>query len=334
MGREPSLTFRHLRERYRGLSLRTKFALQIVVPIVLLFAMLAPGVVQLQKRTVLEETREKGLQLTKVLAHASVQALVADDFLAVRQIINSIASGVDVLYVMILDPSGRALVHSDMRETGKVYTDLLGSRAAATEGPLIQELWRSDLYGYDVPIPIHILNERRAVARVGISLEREMAGIRRTRNLILGLGLLALGAGVVVAFWQARTVTRPVDGLVRGAQEIAAGNLDHKIWVRGYDEVGRLGEAFNHMGESLRARWEIDRDISSTLNIDAVLHTICRHARALLSGDIAYLAPYDLVAGVATIVAGVGNRATSCGASSLLRGKGRADTSSRRESRS
>ncbi len=310
MGREPSLTFRHLRERYRGLSLRTKFALQIVVPVVLLFAMLAPAFVQLQKRTVLEETREKGLRLSKVLAHASVQALVADDFLAVRQIINSIASGVDVLYAMIVDPSGRALVHSDMRETGKVYTDLLGSRAAATEGPLIQELWRSGLEGYDVAVPIHILNERRAVARVGISLEREMAGIRHTRNLILGLGLLALGVGVVLAFWQARSVTRPVEDLVRGAQEIAAGNLDHtiKVWARGQDEVGRLSEAFNRMGESLRARWEIDRDISSTLNIDAVLHTICRHARALLNGDIAYVAPYDPVAGVATIVAGVGNR--------------------------
>lgn len=322
MGREPFLTFRRLRERYRGLSLRTKFALQIVVPVVLLFAMLAPGVVQLQKRTVLEATREKGLQLTKVLAHASVQALVADDFLGVRQIINSIASGVDVLYVMILDPSARVLVHSDLRETGRVYTDVLGSRAAATTGPLIQELWRADLHGYDFAIPIHVLNEKRAVARVGISLEREMAGIRRTRNLILGLGLLALGTGVVVAFWQARSVTHPVEDLVRGAQEIAAGNLDHKIQVREHDEVGRLGEAFNRMGGSLRARWEIDRDISSSLNVDAVLHTICRHARALLNGDVAYVAPYDPSAGVATIVAGVGNRGDALQGLAIVPGQG------------
>jgi HAMP domain-containing protein len=35
---------------------------------------------------------------------------------------------------------------------------------------------------------------------------------------------------------------------VRGAQEIAAGNLDRRISVQGQDEVGRLGEAFNRMG--------------------------------------------------------------------------------------
>jgi signal transduction histidine kinase len=316
------LTFRRLSERYRDLSLRTKFALHIVVSIVLLFAMLAPTVFYLQKQTVLAEAREKGLQLTKVFAHASVQGLVTDDFLALRQIVNSIASKVDVLYVMILDRDGRAVLHSDMREAGKVYTDPLSRSAATTEPPLIQEIWRSGLYGYDFAVPIYVLNEPRAVARIGIFLEREMAGIRRTRNLILGLGVLALGAGLVLAFWQARSVTHPLDELARGAQEIAAGNLEQKIRVQSRDEVGRLGEAFNRMGESLRARWEIDRDISSTLYLDAILQTICSHARALLKSDIAFVAPYDPVRGVATIVAGVGHRGDTMRGVEIVPGQG------------
>src|SRR5574337_643298 len=263
-------------ERYRDLSLRTKFACHIVTSIALLFAALIPGVVYLQKRTVLAEAQERGLQLTKVFAHSSVQAVVADDFLVMRQIIDSIASESDVLYAMILEPSGRLIMHSDMREAGRTYTDSLSKQAAATESPLVQEMWRSDLYGYDFAVPIYVLNERRAVARVGVSLERELAGIRRTRNLVLGLGILALAAGLALATWQARSVIRPVGEFVQGAQEIAAGNLDRKITVQGRDEVGRLGEAFNRMGESLKARWEIDREITSTLDLDAVLRTIDR----------------------------------------------------------
>ncbi len=303
-----------LAERYRNLSLRTKFAFHIAVSTSLLFAVLAPSVVYLQKRTVLGEAQERGLQLTKVFAHSSVQAVVADDFLVLRQIIDSIASEPDVLYAMILDSSGRALVHSDMREAGRVYTDPLSRQAAETERPLVQEIWRPNLSAFDFVVPIYVLNERRAVARVGVSLERELAAIRRTRNLILGMGIVALAAGLALATWQARSVTRPVGELVRGAQEIAAGNLDRKITVQGQDEVGRLGEAFNRMGESLKARWEIDRDISATLNLDAVLQTITHHARALLKTDIAYVAPCDPRTGIATIVAGEGDR------SGLLRG--------------
>jgi len=308
--------------QYQNLGLGTKFALQAAVSITLLFAVLIPGVVYLQKRTVLEDVQERGLQLTKVFGHASVQALVADDFLVLRQMVNSIASEPDVLYAMILDPSGRLLVHSDMREAGRTYTDSLSSKAASTERPLVQEVWRSDLYAYDFAVPIYVLNDRRAVARLGISLERELTAIRRTRNLILGLGVLALGAGLALAFWQGRSVTRPVGELVQGAQEIAAGNLDRKITVHGRDEVGRLGEAFNRMGESLRAGREIDREISSTLDLDAVLHTISRHARALLKTDIAYLAPYDPVMGVATIVAGVGDRGDILRGLKIIPGRG------------
>ena len=307
-----------LTECYRDLSLRAKFAFHLAISVALLFAVLIPGVVQLQKRTVLEEARERGLQLTKVFGHASVQALVADDFLGLRQIINSIASEPVVLYVMIQDPSGRLLVHSNMGETGRIYTDPLSQQAVATGRPLVQEVWRSDLYAYDFAVPIYVLNERRAVARVGISLERELGGIRQTRNLVLGLGLVALGAGVALAFWQARSIIRPVGELVRGAQEITAGNLDRSISVQGRDEVGRLGEAFNRMAgqlqesyanleqriadrtrdlarsmEELKALGEVGRAVSSTLDIETVLTTIVSRADQFSGTDGGAIYEYD-----------------------------------------
>jgi len=307
---------------YRNLSLRARFTFHIAISIAALFAALIPGVVYLQKHVVLEEAQQRGLQLTKVFAHASVQAVVADDFLIMRQIVSSIASEPDVLYAMIVDPSGRLLVHNDPRETGRTYTDPMTERAAHAGRPLVQELWRRDLYGYDVAVPVYVLNDRRAVARVGISLERELAGIRRTRNLILGLAVLALGAGFALAAWQARTVTRPVAELVRAASAVAAGSLDHRIPVRGGDEVGQLGEAFNRLGESLKVRREFDRAISSTLDLGAVLQTIADHARALLGTDLAYVASYDAAAGAATVLACAGDRTGLLRGLAIVRGRG------------
>jgi uncharacterized membrane protein affecting hemolysin expression len=138
-----------LLHRYRNLSLRAKFALPIALFVVLLFGALIPGVLFLQTRTVLDGARERGLELTKIFAHSSVQAVVADDFLVLRQMINSIATEQDVLYAMILDPNGRLLVHSDMRQAGRTYTDAPSRRAMETTEPLVQEAQAGTVRMYD-----------------------------------------------------------------------------------------------------------------------------------------------------------------------------------------
>ena len=308
--------------RYRNLSLRAKFALPIALFVVLLFSALIPGVLYLQTRTVLDGARERGLELTKIFAHSSVQAVVADDFLVLRQMINSIASEPDVLHAMILDPRGLVLAHSDMRKVGQVYDDVLTRRALATSDPLVQDGEVAGTQMHDFAVPIYVLNERRAVARVAISLERELAGIRRTRNLVLGLGVVALAMGLALATWLARTVTRPVRELAQGAQEIAAGNLDRVIAVRGGDEVGRLGETFNRMAGSIKARWEIDRDLSSRLELGSVLETISRHARSLLNADLASVAAVNPATQTATMVSTAGARTEELRTLSVGAGRG------------
>jgi signal transduction histidine kinase/ActR/RegA family two-component response regulator len=311
-----------LGDLYRNLSLRAKFALPIAVGTILLFGALIPGVLYLESRAVREGAHARGLQLTKVFAHSSVQALVTDDFLALRQIINSIASEPDVLYAMILDPSGRLLAHSDMREAGRLYTDSRSLRAAGAEAALVQELETATASAYDIVVPIYVLNERRAVARIGLSLAREELAIRRTRNLIVTLGVLNLVAGLGLAAWLARSVTRPVRELVQVAQEIATGNLDRTIAIRTRDEVGQLGETFNRMAASLKARWEIDREISSTLDLDSVLRTIAHHARTLLNVDAAFVASRDPGAGVAAVVASSGAHTDSLRGLEIIPGRG------------
>ena len=308
--------------RYRNLSLRAKFALPIALFVVLLFSALIPGVLYLQTRTVLDGARERGLELTKIFAHSSVQAVVADDFLVLRQMINSIASEPDVLHAMILDPRGLVLAHSDMRRVGQVYDDSLTRRASATTEPLVQDGEVAGIHMHDFAVPIYVLNERRAVARVAISLERELAGIRRTRNLVLGLGVVALAMGLALATWLARTVTRPVRELAQGAQEFAAGNLGRVIAVRGGDEVGRLGETFNRMAGSIKARWEIDRDLSSRLELGSVLETISRHARKLLNADLACVAAVNPATQTATMVSSAGARTEELRSLSIGAGRG------------
>jgi len=65
--------------RSRHLTLRAKFALPIAVGTALLFTALVPGVLYPQSHAVLDGARDRGLQLTRVFGHSSVQAIVSDE---------------------------------------------------------------------------------------------------------------------------------------------------------------------------------------------------------------------------------------------------------------
>jgi signal transduction histidine kinase len=65
---------------------------------------------------------------------------------------------------------------------------------------------------------------------------------------ILGTMLAALGVVLYLAF----LFTKPIDQLVTGAQQVAAGNLYVSLPSSGPDEIGRLAQTFNQMVERLR----------------------------------------------------------------------------------
>ena len=293
-----------LGERYQRLRLQTRFALHIILLVAAIFAVLIPAVLMIQESAILGTARDNGLRLVTIFAFSSVPALVADDFLGLRQVVNSLGQERDVRYAMILDLEGRILIHTQVRETGAMYHDHLTRHALTATAPLYQEVRtpQGEIL-YDFATPVLILNQRRAVARIGISMADEVRLIHRTRNTILGLGVLTLVSGLLYAHFQTRRLTRPIQALAQGAQALALGDLRHRIVLDRQDEVGHLAEAFNRMAESLQARFEVDRELSSTLNLHTVLVTLVRHAQRLCGADLAFLAHRERGASHAPVAA-------------------------------
>ncbi len=294
---------------YRNLRLQTRLTLQIVVMSAGLFALVLPIVLLIQDRALHNTAQEKGFSLVRVFAFSSVQGVITGDFLGLRELVRSLVRQPGVRYAMILDLNGRVLMHSLVEEIGGVFFDPISLRTLEATEPLVQEtLSDAGEPLYDFAAPVLLLNERRAIARIGLSFESEQRILRQTRNAILGLGMLTLIGGLLFVQIHVRRLARPIQALVQGAEAVAQGDLETRIQIGRRDEVGRLGEAFNRMGESLKAFREIDHEITSTLDLDAVLQTIAHHARALLKADIAHVATCDPRTGIATVVAGYGDQ--------------------------
>ncbi len=76
---------------------------------------------------------------------------------------------------------------------------------------------------------------------------------------VVGLGLLSLGLG---AFF-ARRLTRPLQQLTDAAERIAGGDLGQRVQLVSGDELGRLGNAFNRMADSLERHEGLRRQLLS-----------------------------------------------------------------------
>ena len=69
-----------------------------------------------------------------------------------------------------------------------------------------------------------------------------------------------MAAALLVTYFVARRIMRPVAELDRAAAEIARQNYDYRVDVHSGDELGRLGTTFNGMCESIQnAREELTR---------------------------------------------------------------------------
>ena len=78
--------------------------------------------------------------------------------------------------------------------------------------------------------------------------------LRTATSLALALTLLAIGVASVLGLILSRAIVRGISALAAGTAAVASGDLNHRVVVRGADELSRLAAAFNRMTEDLRAQ--------------------------------------------------------------------------------
>ncbi|NJN92986.1 MAG: GAF domain-containing protein [Anaerolineales bacterium] len=110
--------------------------------------------------------------------------------------------------------------------------------------------------------------------------QNEASAISQTALLIFGGGLALFGLLVILLTGRFldRLILQPMETLRAGAVRIGQGDLQQRIEITQYDEVGQVAYAFNDMVERLRSREaalrtaaDISKQINSILNPDQLL---------------------------------------------------------------
>jgi two-component system, NtrC family, nitrogen regulation sensor histidine kinase NtrY len=126
--------------------------------------------------------------------------------------------------------------------------------------PVVRTInWTSDAASAEAFHAMPLLgrnNELLGVLLVGSSRKELVLLTRRIVTIAAVVAAAAILVGLLVSLWIAARITRPVEELAKGAREVATGRWDTRIDVRGTDEIGQLGTAFNDMTRTLAVQKE------------------------------------------------------------------------------
>ncbi len=84
------------------------------------------------------------------------------------------------------------------------------------------------------------------------ALSKAVDNAHRARTAAIAAGVIAALLGILIGFFAARSIARPVNQLAAVAQKVAGGNLTEQVKVDRQDEIGQLATAFNTMVVQLK----------------------------------------------------------------------------------
>ena len=115
---------------------------------------------------------------------------------------------------------------------------------------------------------------------IGLVLPEQalLGSIDRLKASSLTFTAVVVIVALLLTLYLVRRITDPIAQLMRGAREFSAGNLDHRIQIRGEGELRRLGEKYNAMASQLKAREkqiiQVDRLASLGIMAAGIAHEV------------------------------------------------------------
>lgn len=225
-----------------NLSIRTRlvFGVSLLVAAISIFIFIYFPDYLAQKQ--LQASGEKAESIAKMTAFSIGPALVFEDPISAKQVINGTRQNQDLAYVMVFNAQNELFV-SYNPETAKQADYQNVPHGISANG----------LY-YNTQTPIHIIEEQTEQIGhlvLGLSLDAVNIQVRQSREIIATVSLIILVFGIIGVIVLSTVITNPLTQMVQTAQQIAAGDLSQRAHVPTKDEVGHLAQSFNQMVDHL-----------------------------------------------------------------------------------
>ena len=244
----------------RGLQRRMVGTLALVLLVLsLAFLVLLSG---LYRARIAAEQERAAIQLSALFHAALENAMLKRDLPGLQAIITELGRDPDIRAVRVLNPGFEVRFASDPALEGEVLDSPQARRALESRRPSAEALAggtmravapvpnREPCQTCHGPIAGHPVNGMLVIDMDASGLQAE-AG--RTALVLALAGLAVILSSLAASWWVLRrTVILPLARAEAGTRALARGRLDHRLPVRGGDEISALSSSFNAMAATLQ----------------------------------------------------------------------------------
>ncbi|MBI5847286.1 MAG: HAMP domain-containing protein [Nitrospirae bacterium] len=116
-------------------------------------------------------------------------------------------------------------------------------------------------HAYNVIIPVVAGEKHFGYIHLTINTDDFSTFMRKRLFARLFAVIFVFGIGMLLTVYLARSYTKPIEEVVRVAQSVASGNLNHELNADRKDEIGKLAQSFNFMVERLREQRDLEEKL-------------------------------------------------------------------------
>jgi len=205
--------------------------------------------IRIMNQRILSEVLKRAESLGRSIAAATGFSSLSQDILGLDTIISKIkGSNPDIEYIAIVGPQNEILVHSDIKKAGKQFNPSEGRPIRSdAEGTFIKEIFGRRGYLFEITSPIIFMKKNLGSVILGVNKFMLISAQGETQKTIVLIFALILLAGITSSVLLSSYLTKPIQELSSGVEELKQGKRSHPLRIYSRDELGKLTESFNGM---------------------------------------------------------------------------------------
>jgi putative nucleotidyltransferase with HDIG domain len=236
-------------QRYRSASLRFKIAFFVVILLTSTSFVLCIITVQIMNNYILNEVIKRGESVGKSIAASAGYNLLPKDLLGLDNLVfKAKSSNSDMLYVTIVDPDMKTVVHSATEMIGETKPVAQGRLLReAPDGTTVRELTNSSGSIFEILCPIVFMKKSLGSVIIGMNRSILLEAQRKVGDMILIVFGIIVVLGIFASSLLASFLIKPIKELSAGVEELKYGTAKNPLRIYSQDELGKLTRNFNEM---------------------------------------------------------------------------------------
>jgi len=232
------------------IGIAAKLNLLVICMVAILGFFLSWFFIRHETASLISEYDKRVEAITRNFAYNCEYGILVGDRDSLRRLIDGVKKEEDIIYAGVKDKSGKVLAEwaaagpAVSGESTREFTKQVVSKAARNEPGEYVDVFE------EPPETEEVIGN----VRLGFTLSERDRQIRQVRSVVMLFVSFATVLSTILAYGIIHIfIGHTLVPLVDGIKKFAAGDLRHRVVMKGNDELAELGALFNSMAENLSA---------------------------------------------------------------------------------